>query len=97
MAMTQLKRNNRSPRTSQTGDRDGMHDHRTAKVIELVCSSTKSFEDAIRKGLKDASQTTRGITGCHVENMSVRCEDGEICDYRVNLKIAFGIERTPAP
>ena len=82
----------------KTGEADGMdHDHRTAKIVELVCSSTKSFEDAIRKGLKDASATTRGITGCHVENMSVRCENGEICDYRVNLKIAFGIERTPAP
>jgi len=92
-AKTQTKGN--MTRDGANGVHD--HDHRTAKIVELVCSSTKSFEDAIKKGLKDAAATTRGITGCHVENMSVRCENGEICDYRVNLKIAFGIERTPAP
>jgi dodecin len=76
---------------------DGMHDHRTAKVVELVCSSSKSFEDAIRKGLKDAAATTRGITGCHVQNMSIKCDNGAIEEYRVNVKVVFGIERTPAP
>jgi dodecin len=73
-----------------------VHAHRTAKVIELVCSSTRSFEDAIQKGLADARQSMRGITGAHVESMTVCCEDGSITEYRVSLKIAFGIERTPA-
>ncbi|MFN2532976.1 MAG: dodecin family protein, partial [Pyrinomonadaceae bacterium] len=48
-------------------------------------------------GLKDAAATTRGITGCQVESMSLKCDNGEIEEYRVNLKVAFGIERTPAP
>lgn len=72
-----------------------VHAHRTAKVVELVCSSTRSFEDAIEKGLKDASGSTRGITGAHVENQSVKVLDGKIVEYRVDLKVAFGIERTP--
>lgn len=72
-----------------------VHAHRTAKVIELVASSTKSFEDAIAHAVEDANSTTRGITGCHVENMSVKCLDGRISEYRVDLKVAFGIERTP--
>jgi dodecin len=70
------------------------HEHRTAKVVELVCSSTKSFDDAVRNGLKDAAATTRGITGAHVVNMSVRCDNGKVVQYKVDLKIAFGIERT---
>ena len=70
------------------------HEHRTAKVIELVCASKKGFDDAIRHGLADAASSTRGITGAHVENMSVRCVNGKITEYKVNLKVAFGIERT---
>lgn len=75
----------------------GKHDHRTAKVVELVGSSTHSFEDAIETAIADAKATTRGITGAHVENMSVSCENGEIVEYKVDLKVAFGIERTDAP
>lgn len=73
------------------------HEHRTAKVIELIGVSTESFEEAIRSALEDATATTRGITGAHVENMSVRCRDGNIVEYKVDLKVAFGIERTSHP
>lgn len=70
-----------------------MHDHRTAKVVELVSSSSRSFEEAVQNALEDARQTTRGITGAHVEAMSVQCEDGRITSYKVNLKLVFGVER----
>jgi flavin-binding protein dodecin len=69
------------------------HDHRTAKVVELVSSSSRSFEDAVANGLEDARQTTRGITGAHVDGMSVHCEEGRIVAYKVNLKLVFGVER----
>lgn len=70
------------------------HEHRTAKVVELVGSSTRSFEDAVKNAIQDASATTRGITGAHVENWSVKCRNGAIVEYKVDLKVAFGIERT---
>jgi dodecin len=73
------------------------HEHRTAKVVELMGSSTKSFEDAIRTVLRDASQSIRGITGCHVQNFSVKCQDGKITEFKVNVKVSFGIERTETP
>lgn len=71
------------------------HEHRTAKVIELVSSSTQGFEDAIRSGLADARQNLRGITGARVRGLSVRCQDGEVVEYKADLAVAFGIERTP--
>ena len=74
-----------------------MHAHRTAKVVEIIGSSTKGFEDAIQHALDDASSTVHGISGAHVENFSVKCENGRITEYKVDLKIAFGIERTPRP
>lgn len=87
-------------RTSQAqNQRDGdvglAHEHRTAKIVELVGCSSKGFEDAIRNVLQDAAATTRGITGCSVEHQSVKCENGKIVEYRVNVKVSFGIERTP--
>jgi dodecin len=76
---------------------NGTHEHRTAKVVELMGTSRTSFEKAIENCIQDASETTRGITGAHVENLSVKCENGRITQYKVNLKVAFGIERTEAP
>ena len=70
------------------------HEHRTAKVIELIGTSTKSFEDAVRAALKDAAATTRGITGAQVENYSVKCNEGKITEYKASIKVVFGIERT---
>lgn len=75
-------------------DSPSVHAHRTAKVVELVCSSTQSFEDAIKKGIEDANSTTRGIRGAEVQNMNVKCDNGKIVEYKVDMKIAFGIERT---
>lgn len=83
--------------TARTTGTDGRHEHRTAKVVELIGSSREGFDDAIRNALEDAAETTRGITGAHVVNMSVKCENGRILQYKVDLRVAFGIERTARP
>ena len=70
------------------------HEHRTAKVIELIGTSSKSFEDAVRNALKDAAATTRGITGAQVEGYSVKCNEGKVTEFKASLKVVFGIERT---
>lgn len=67
--------------------------HRTAKVIELIGNSTVSFEDAVKNALEDASQTIRHISGAEVVKTSVKCEEGRVIEYRVDLRVAFGIER----
>ncbi len=72
-----------------------IHAHRTAKVVELVASSTKSFEDAVKHAVEDASRTTRGISGVEVLSWSVRCKEGKVSEYRVDLKLAFGVESSP--
>lgn len=73
------------------------HEHRTAKIIELVGSSRIGFEDAVRNALEDARQSIHGISGAHVTNYSVKCEDGHVTEWKVDLKIAFGIDRTSPP
>ncbi len=66
--------------------------HRTAKVIELIGNSQESFEDAVKNALEDASKTVRHISGADVVRTSVKCEEGRVIEYRVDLRVAFGIE-----
>ena len=63
------------------------------KVIELIGNSTESFDDAVRNAVKGAAETIDHITGIEIRKMSAKVRDGEIAEYRVDLKLAFGVER----
>ena len=63
------------------------------KVIELVGVSQQSYSDAVRQAVSEASKTIRGITGVEVLRSSAKVENGELSEYRVDLKIAFPVER----
>lgn len=60
-----------------------------AKVIELSSDSTKSFDDALRSGIKKAAETVSEIRGAWVENQEVIVKDGEVAKYRVHLRVTF--------
>lgn len=62
------------------------------KVTELVASSPTSWQDAVEKGLQRASKTVRNIRGVDVTGWKGKVENEKIVEYRVILKIAFGIE-----
>ncbi len=60
-----------------------------ARITEITASSGKSFEDAVEKGIERAAQTIQGITGAWIESQKVTVKDGEIDQYRVNMKVTF--------
>lgn len=60
-----------------------------AKVTEISASSKESFDDAIKKGIKRADETLDKIQGAWVNEMKVKVDDGEITEYRVNMKVTF--------
>ena len=60
-----------------------------AKVTEIICSSSKSFDDAVENGIKRASKTIKGITGAWVADQKVTVSDDKIDEYRVVLKVTF--------
>lgn len=69
-----------------------------AKVIEIIASSPKSFEDAVRQGVAKASESIQGISGAWVQDQSVVVEGGKVTAYRVALKLTFVlIDEAPAP
>jgi dodecin len=60
-----------------------------AKVIEIIASSKKSFEDAVAQGVSKAADSLHDITGAWVKEQSVKVVGGKIAEYRVNLKVTF--------
>jgi hypothetical protein len=63
-----------------------------AKIIELVASSDKSWDDAVRAAVEEAAKTVRGIRGVDVQDWTARVKGGRIVEYKANVKIAFGVE-----
>jgi flavin-binding protein dodecin len=64
----------------------------TIKVIELIGTSTKNWEDAANNAVKEAQETVKGITGLEVVAQTAKVEDGEIVEYRTNVKVAFLVQ-----
>ncbi|MEM5793647.1 MAG: dodecin family protein [Candidatus Aenigmatarchaeota archaeon] len=62
------------------------------KVIEVIGSSEKSWEDAVQNALKRASKTVRNITGIDVLGFKAVVKDNKIAEYRAHMKIAFVVE-----
>jgi flavin-binding protein dodecin len=60
-----------------------------AKVSEISATSTKGFEDAVQKGLSRAGKTLRNIRSAWVKEQHVRCDDGKITEYQVNMMVTF--------
>ncbi|MEL7024769.1 MAG: dodecin family protein [Pseudomonadota bacterium] len=60
-----------------------------ARVTEIIAGSSKSFEDAVKSGIKRANETLDNIEGAWVKDQKVICEDGKIKEFRVVLKVTF--------
>lgn len=60
-----------------------------AKVIEVNAGSSKGLEDAILQGIAKASDTLENVEGAWVQDIKVSCDNGQIKEWRVNLKVTF--------
>lgn len=63
-----------------------------AKIIEISCESSKSFEDAIVQGITRASKTVHGITSAWVKEQHVVVQKNKVKLYRVDLKVTFVLD-----
>src|SRR5262245_57613816 len=66
-----------------------------ARVTEITSESGRSFEDAIRQGIRRANATLRNVSGAWVKEQKIDVEDGRITGYRVNLLVTFILEDAP--
>lgn len=60
-----------------------------ARVTEITSSSTKSFDDAMKAGLKRATKTLSNVTGAWIASQEVLVNDGKVSEYRVRMKVTF--------
>ena len=63
-----------------------------AKVSEISATSTKSFEDAIQLGIARAAKTLRNVRGAWIKEQHVRCSDGQITEYQVNMMVTLVLD-----
>ncbi|MEW6173506.1 MAG: dodecin family protein [Bacillota bacterium] len=59
------------------------------KVAELVGGSPNSWRDAVNAAVGEATQTLGNITGVEVINLTADVENGEIKEFKANVKVAY--------
>ncbi len=62
------------------------------KVIEVLANSDKSWEEAAKNALDQASKSVKNIRSVYINEQSASVKDGKIDDYRVNVKITFEVK-----
>ena len=60
-----------------------------ARVTEIIASSPSSFEDALQRGVKRASETLKNVEGVWLKDQKVVVSNGQITEYRVVMKVTF--------
>lgn len=63
------------------------------KVIEVIASSEKSFDDATRNVLIEASKSVKNIQSIYVKEMKAKVEDDKIVSFGVNAKVSFVVNK----
>lgn len=61
------------------------------KVIEVLSNSDKSWEDATKKAVEQASKSVKNIRSVYVNEQNATVKDGKIDEFRVNVKITFEV------
>ena len=59
------------------------------KIIELVGSSSTSWEEATNNAVIKASQSLRDLRICEVVKLDTKIEDGKIVAYRARVQLSF--------
>jgi flavin-binding protein dodecin len=59
------------------------------KVVELIGTSTKSWEDAAKNAISIASESLRDLRIAEVSEMDMQLEDNKVIAYRAKVKLSF--------
>lgn len=59
------------------------------KVIELIGTSEKSWEDAAKLALEKAAQSLEDLRIAEVVEQDLKLEEGKVVTYRTRLRVSF--------
>jgi flavin-binding protein dodecin len=62
------------------------------KVIELIGTSTESWEKAAKTAVERAAQSLRDLRVAQVLEQDIELKDGKVVSYRTKVKVSFKYE-----
>ena len=62
------------------------------KVIELVGSSEKSWEEAARNAVEEAGKTLKNLRIAEINKLDMKLENGKVVGYRARVSLSFKYE-----
>ena len=65
----------------------------TYRVIEVIGTSTTSWEDAAAQAIKAASETLHDLRVAEVVKQDIHLEEGGTITFRTKLELSFKYER----
>ena len=65
---------------------------KTYKIIEIVGTSSKSYDDAVKNAVSEASKSLTGLSWFEVVQMRGGIKEGNIEEYQVILKVGFRLQ-----
>ena len=80
------------PRDLWQSVKEGKMAESVYKIIELVGTSDKSWEDAAKAAVNRASESLRDLRVAEVSELDMVLKDGKIEAYRAKVKVSFKFE-----
>jgi flavin-binding protein dodecin len=71
----------------QNGTNDAVY-----KLVEVVGTSSRSWEDAAKNAVETAGRTLRDLRIAEVVKMDLKVEDGKVVAYRTRVLLSFKYE-----
>lgn len=66
--------------------------NRVYKLVEVIGTSTQSWEDAAKHAVETAGLTLRDLRIAEVVKMDMKVEDGKVTEYRTRVLLSFKYE-----
>jgi dodecin len=63
------------------------------KVIELIGTSTKSWEDAAKNAVETASKSLRDLRVAEITKLDLKIENGKVTAYRARVSLSFKYQK----
>ncbi|MCK5405957.1 MAG: dodecin domain-containing protein [Candidatus Krumholzibacteria bacterium] len=62
------------------------------KVIQLIGTSSESWEDAAKAAVEKASKSLRDLRVAEITELDMQVQDGKVAAYRAKVKVSFKYE-----
>ena len=59
------------------------------RVVEVLVSSEKSFDDAVRVAVETASKSVSNIQSVYIKEMKAEVKENKVVSYGINAKISY--------